>query len=66
MEKKTSFGIKLLALITVLAMSWGLTNVILYLAALCFAVTFSLKIATGVWLLLFLLSAFFRPTIRKK
>lgn len=66
MEKKTSFGIKLLALITVLAISWGLTSVILYLAAICFAVTFSLKIATGVWLLLFLLSVFFRPTIRKK
>lgn len=66
MEKKTSFGIKLLALITVLAMSWGLTSAILYLAALCFTVAFSLKIATGIWLLLFLLSAFFRPAIRKK
>lgn len=66
MKKKTSFGIKLLALITVLAMSWGLTSAILYLAALCFTVAFSLKIATGVWLLLILFSAYFRPTIRKK
>lgn len=66
MKNKTSFGIKLLALITVLAISWGLTCAILYLAALCFTVAFSLKIATGVWLLLFLLSAFFRPTIRMK
>ena len=46
MKNKTSLGIKLLAFITVLAISWGLTCGILYLAALCFAATFSLSIAT--------------------
>ena len=66
MKNKTSLGIKLLTFITVLAISWGLTCGILYLAALCFAATFSLSIATGVWLLLILFSAYFRPTIRKK
>ena len=66
MKNETSFGINLLAFITVLAISWCLTCGILYLAALCFAVSFSLRIATGVWLLLILFSAYFKPTIRKK
>lgn len=58
--------IKFFAYVMAICFSWVFTCAILYFAALCFAVVYSLKIATGVWLLLLLLSVFFRPTIRKK
>lgn len=66
MEKKTSFGATLMAFITVIALSWGLTCGVLYLAALCFDVVFYLKTATGIWLLLMLLSVFFRSSGKAK
>ena len=62
MEKKTSFGIALMTFITVLALSWGFTCGVLYLASLCFNVVYYLKTATGVWLLLVLLRVFFRSS----
>lgn len=44
---------------TIFAVSWALTCGILYLIALCFNLVFSWKIATGIWLGLFLLNCFF-------
>lgn len=66
MENKHSFAIKFLAFVTVIALSWALTCGVLYLAALCFSVTFDLKIATGVWLILMLLRLFFGSNRSKK
>lgn len=43
-----------------LAASWALTCGVLYLIALCFGLTFSLKIATGIWLCLGLLDSCFK------
>lgn len=45
----------IISLFTALAFSWGITCGIFYLIALCFDVVFSLKIATGVWLIIFCL-----------
>ena len=40
--------------------SWGLTCGIIYLITLCFGIVFNWWIATGIWLILFLLSAYFK------
>lgn len=42
-----------------LAISWGLTCGIIYLITLCFALTFDWFIATGIWLILVLVSSCF-------
>lgn len=41
------------------AISWALTCGVLYLITLCFSIVFSWKIATGIWLILFILTQFF-------
>lgn len=43
-----------------MALSWILTCGFIYLITLCFGWTFTWSIATGIWLVLFLLSSFFR------
>lgn len=65
-KKKTSFGIKLLAYITVIALSWALSTGILFLASLCFRKPFDLSIATGVWLILMEIRVFLVPVWSKK
>ena len=59
--KKGAFAL-LLAIIflLILLLSWAITSGIIYLICLCFHLNFSLKIATGVWLVLLLISGFFR------
>lgn len=42
----------IISLFTALAFSWGITCGLLYLIALCFDVVFSLKVATGIWLVI--------------
>lgn len=42
------------------SLSWILTCGILKLIALCFNITFSLAIATGIWLILWLLGSIFK------
>lgn len=54
------FIIMLLALIFALGLSWVLTCGIIWLICFCFRLTFSLLTATGIWLVLLLLSSFFR------
>lgn len=45
----------------ILGFSWGVTVGIIKLITLCFSLTFSLPIATGIWLVLILVSNFLRP-----
>ena len=52
----------IIVLFLILAISWGATCGILYLIALCFNIAFSWPIATGTWLILFLLSCFFKSS----
>lgn len=64
-KKETSFGIKLLAYIIVIAFSWVLSTGLLFLASLCFRKPFDLSIATGVWLILMEIRFFLVP-VRSK
>lgn len=64
-KKETSFGVKLLAYITVITLSWALSTGILFLASLCFRKPFDLSIATGVWLILMEIRFFLVP-VRSK
>lgn len=64
-KKETSFRIKLLAYITIIALSWVLSTGILFLASLCFRKTFDLNIATGIWLILMEIR-FFLVTVQSK
>lgn len=50
-----------IVLLMALAFSWFVTCGILYLIALCFGLTFTWPTATGIWLILFLLSCFLTP-----
>lgn len=49
-----------------LATSWALTCGMIYLITVCFSLIFSWKIATGIWLILCLLSSFFRSSNKSK
>lgn len=53
-----------LALIIGVGLSWGATVGIVYLITLCFGLTWSLKIATGIWLMLSLLATYTTRTIK--
>lgn len=50
----------ILAILAVMAISWALTCGIIKLITLCFGLTFSFAIATGIWLILFLLGSTFK------
>lgn len=50
----------LMVLIVALAISWAVTTGIIWLICLCFGWTFSLLIATGVWLILTLIASVFK------
>lgn len=52
--------VAIIVLLLASGLSWILTCGILYLISLCFSLAFSWSIATGIWLVLFLLSSFFR------
>lgn len=54
------FILMLLALFFALGLSWALTCGIIWLICVCFKLTFSLLTATGIWLVLLLVSSFFR------
>ena len=60
-----AFLIGLLIILLCLALSWGITIGIIALICLCFGLTFSLPIATGIWLVLVLIQAFLKPTSSK-
>lgn len=50
----------------ILGFSWGVTVGIIKLITLCSSLTFSLPIATGIWLILVLVSAFLKPSNSNK
>lgn len=58
--------ITILAVLLAMGLSWILTCGIIYLVTLCFSLVFSWPIATGIWLILFLLSGFFRSNSSSK
>lgn len=47
-------------------LGWIITCGIIKLICICFGLVFKWKIATGIWLLLSLLSAFFKTAVNKK
>ena len=52
--------------LAVMALSWGATVGIIKLITLCFGWNFSLLIATGIWLVMFLISACFKSNNSSK
>lgn len=56
----------IIVLFLTLAISWGATCGILYLITLCFNIAFSWPIATGTWLILFLLASFLKSNNSSK
>lgn len=48
-----------------LGIDWGITCGILWLAAWCFGLVFDLKIATGAWLMIFLVRTIFKSYTHK-
>lgn len=52
--------------LAVMALSWGATVGIIKLITLCFGWNFSLLIATGIWLAMFLVSACFKSNNSSK
>lgn len=58
---KKILGIALL-IVALLAISWAFTSFIVWLICLCFGLEFKLLTATGIWLVLCLLSSVFGGT----
>lgn len=54
----------ILAFLLAIVVSWGITVGAIKLICLCFSLQFSWKIATGVWLILTLISGFLKNTIQ--
>lgn len=54
------------ATLFIIALSWLTTCGLLYLITLCFGWAFSWSIATGIWLVLLLLSSIFGSNSSKK
>ena len=55
----------LVSYLVVAAFSWALTCLLVFLIALCFGLKFDLAVATGIWLVLWLLKKITRAIIRK-
>ena len=60
MKHLFTFLFIILCLAIALGVSWILTCALIYFVTLCFSLTFSWRIATGIWLILFLVSSFFK------
>ena len=56
----------ILGICAVLGVSWAITIGIVYLITMCFGLVWSIKIATGVWLVMFLLTGVFKTTVNVK
>lgn len=61
----TGIGV-LFALVAAYALSWIITCGIVKLITMCFGLTFSWAIATGIWLIYILLKSLFTNTITVK
>ena len=49
----------------IFAFSWAVTCGIIKLITVCFGLKFSWKIATGIWLVMFLVKGVFSVTVKK-
>ena len=58
MQKKM-FPLMIVLLILIIGLSWVIFCGIIKLITLCFGLTFSFKIATGIWLIAILINGFF-------
>lgn len=58
-EMKETLAIWLIIL-SIILVSWGVTCFIIWLATLCFGLSYSLKIATGIWLVMLLIGGLFK------
>lgn len=56
----------LLVIAFVIGLSWACTCGLIFLITLCFSWEFSWSIATGIWLILLMVSSFFRSSNSKK
>ena len=54
-----------LLVVMMFGISWFITCGIVYLITLCFNLTFSWSIATGIWLVMCLLRSVFNVTVKK-
>ena len=61
----TGFGV-LFALVAVYALSWIVTCGIIKLITMCFGLTFSWGIATGIWLIWLMLKSLFSNNVTVK
>ena len=64
-RKVSAVIVAILILIISYGLSWVITCGIIKLITLCFGFTFSRAIATGIWLILCLLSATFKTTVKR-
>lgn len=61
----TGIGV-LLAAVAICALSWVITCGIIKLITMCFGLTFSLGVATGIWLICILLKGLFSNNVTVK
>lgn len=61
----TGIGV-LLAAVAICALSWVVTCGIIKLITMCFGLTFSLGVATGIWLICILLKSLFPSNVTVK
>lgn len=65
MRKLTIASLGLLMVIALLGLSWVVTVGLVKLITLCFGLEFSLKIATGIWIVILILRSIFKTTVHK-
>lgn len=65
MKKFLQILLIVLFIVLVFVFSWLATTGVIKLITLCFGWNFSLRIATGIWLLLILVSGFFKQVVSK-
>lgn len=56
----------IIMVVALYAISWIITCGILYLITLCFGLTFSWAIATGIWLVICILQSIFKSNVTVK
>ena len=68
MNKDTLLKVLIVAVvvITLYGISWICTCGIIKLITLCFGWTFKWPVATGIWLIMFLLSSVFKTTVKTR
>ena len=62
----TLVGLTILLVVAMVGFTWLVSVGIIKLICMCFGLDFSLKIATGIWLILMLVSSFFKSSVKSK